>query len=188
MSDIDLNHVVTLVVHHHVKAGHREPYEAWLRRAVAAAKAAQGHLGVNVIRPQQAEDGVFTTVVRFADAEQLQNWINSEQRLQLIEEVLPLLEDGDHPMVHADAEFWFTPPSPDTRKPPQWKQAVLTFLVISPLSMIIPQLWQPLFLRFPALGGLVPSNLLITFCIVVLVVFLIMPTVTRWFAGWLNAH
>ena len=188
MSDIDLNHVVTLVIHHRVKAGQLDTYEAWLRRAVAAAKEAHGHLGVNVVRPQQAGRGVFTTVVRFADAEQLQDWINSDRRRQLVEEVLPLLEDGDHPLVHADAEFWFTPPQPDVQKPPQWKQAVLTFLVISPLTMIIPQLWHPIFLRFPVLGGFVPSNLLITFCIVVLVVFLIMPNVTRWFAGWLNAQ
>jgi len=187
MSSVDLNDVVTLVIQHKVRPGQRPGYEAWLKRAVAAAKEQSGHLGVNVIRPQ-SEEGSFTTVIRFAEAWQLNDWIASDRRRLLIEEVLPLLEDGDHPEVHADAEFWFTPPHPDVRQPPKWKQAVLTYLVICPLTMLIPPLWQPLWQRYPVLGGVVPSNMLVTLCIVVPVVYLIMPYVSRCCAGWLNAR
>jgi hypothetical protein len=187
MSDVDLNNVVTLVIHHKVKLANVPQYEGWLKRAVQAAKEQPGHLGVNVIRPD-ADEGMYTTVVRFADIRQLQAWIASERRHALVEEVLPLLEEGDHPLVHADAEFWFTPPRPQTHPPPRWKQAVLTYLVICPLTMVIPQLWRPVFQHYPALGGVVLSNMLITLCVVVSVVFLIMPRVTRWFAGWLSAH
>ena len=181
---IDLNNVVTLVIHHKVRQGEVQRYEAWLRRAVTAAKEQPGHLGVNVIRPD-GEERMFTTIVRFAQAQQLQSWMDSTRRAELIEEVSPLLEEGDHPLVHADAEFWFTPPHVASNPPPKWKQAVLTYLVICPLTMIIPQLWQPLFRQYPALGGIVMSNLLITFCVVVPVVFLIMPWVSRVCARWL---
>jgi antibiotic biosynthesis monooxygenase (ABM) superfamily enzyme len=183
---IDLNSVVTLVVHHKVRCEALPSYEAWLRRTVAAARRQPGHLGVNVIRPG-GEDAMFTTVVRFARAGQLQAWIDSAERAALIQEVSPLLEEGDHPLIHNDAEFWFTPAHGNVRQPPKWKQAVLTYLVICPLTMVIPRLWAPAFERYPVLGGVVPSNLLITLCIVVPVVFLIMPWVTRRCAGWLRA-
>ncbi|WP_044872522.1 antibiotic biosynthesis monooxygenase [Pseudomonas sp. LFM046] len=182
---IDLNNVVTLVIQHKVRGESLPQYEAWLRRAVKAARRWPGHLGVNVIRP----DGcgvLFTTVVRFAQSAQLQAWIDSPDRAALIEEVQPLLEEGDHPLIHNDAEFWFTPGRGGVRPPPKWKQAVLTYLVICPLTMLVPRLWAPVFDRYPILGGVVPSNLLITLCIVLPVVFLIMPWATRLCAGWLS--
>ncbi len=180
---IDLNSVVTLVIQHKVRGGSLPKYEAWLRKAVKAARLQPGHLGVNVIRPDGG--GVtFTTVVRFAQAAQLQAWIDSAERAVLIEEVQPLLEEGDHPLVHDDAEFWFTPV--DTLQPPRWKQACVTFLVILPLVLLVPLFWQPLFRLLPWLGGYVPSNVVITASIVLLVVYLFMPPVTRFFAGWLS--
>lgn len=184
---IDLNSVVTLVIHHKVRRAELPRYEEWLKRTVKAARQWPGHLGVNVIRPDDG-NGMFTTVVRFAEAAQLQAWIDSAERAELIREALPLLEEGDHPLVQTDAEFWFTPERGPGLQPPKWKQAVLTYLVICPLTMVIPALWAPLFARYPLLGATVPSNLLITLCIVVPVVFLIMPWVTRLCAGWLNAR
>ena len=54
------------------------------------------------------------------------------------------------------------------------------------LSLLVPLLWQPLFQLAPWLGGYVPSNLLITLSIVLLVVYLFMPLATRVFATWLS--
>jgi antibiotic biosynthesis monooxygenase (ABM) superfamily enzyme len=182
---VEPNSVVTLVINHRVRPGELVRYETWLKRTVKAARNQPGHLGVNVIRPA-GESPVFTSVLRFANARQLQTWIESAERRALVEEVLPLLEDGDHPLVHGDAEFWFTPARADASQPPRWKQAVISYAVILPLSIGVPLLWHPLFARYPVLGGTLPSNMLITACIVVSVI-LIMPKVTRWCAGWLSA-
>jgi len=179
------NSVVTLVINHKVRPGQQQAYEAWLKRTVKAARGQPGHLGVNVIRPT-GDTQVFTSVLRFASAEQLQSWIDSAERRALVEEALPLLEDGDHPMVHSDAEFWFTPANSAGKQPPKWKQAVISYAVILPLSIVIPMLWGPAFQRYPVLGTTLPSNMLITACIVGLVVFVIMPRVTQWCAGWLS--
>ncbi|WP_178119439.1 antibiotic biosynthesis monooxygenase [Metapseudomonas lalkuanensis] len=181
---IDLNSVVTLVIQHKVRSGTLGQYEGWLRRAVKAARHQPGHLGVNVIRPDGGGD-TFTTVVRFAQASQLQAWIDSAERAALIAEVQPLLEEGDHPLVYNDAEFWFTPFN--SYQPPRWKQACVTFLVILPLALLVPLLWQPLFKLQPWLGGYVASNVVITASIVLLVVYLFMPAATRLFSGWLRA-
>lgn len=177
--------VVTLVIQHKVRAEALARYEAWLRHTVSVARQQPGHLDVNVIRP---DDGgrQFTTVVRFAEASQLQAWVDSAERQALINEVLPLLEEGDQTEVHDDPEFWFTPPTSGAPQPPRWKQAVLTYLVICPMTLAIPQLLAPLFVRFPLLGGPLAGNLIVNLFVIVPVVFFIMPWVTRRCAGWLR--
>lgn len=181
---VEPNNVVTLVIDHKVRPGEQLRYETWLKRTVTAARRQPGHLGVNVIRPA-GDSPVFTSVLRFASAQQLHTWIESAERQALVEEVLPLLEGGDHPVVHSDAEFWFTPARAAAPQPPRWKQAVVSYAVILPLSIVIPALWHPVFVRYPLLGGPLASNMLITACIVVSVI-LIMPRVTRWCAAWLT--
>lgn len=72
-------------------------------------------------------------------------------------------------------------------QPPRWKQAVVTFLVILPLSLLVPLLWGPVLNLHPWLASYVGSNILITLTIVLLVVYLCMPAAMRLFAPWLRA-
>ncbi|WP_212631090.1 antibiotic biosynthesis monooxygenase [Pseudomonas sp. KB-10] len=176
---------VTLVVRHQVRPSHVQLYEAWLRRIIATASQCPGHLGVDVVRSRQPCVAQFTSVLRFSSLQQLQSWIDSEQRHQLIAEVEPMLRTGDQLEIAQGKEFWFMPEATQT-PPPRWKQACVTFLVILPLSVLVPLLWQPLFHRIPWLGGYVPSNVVITLSIVLLVVYLFMPMATRLFAAWLS--
>lgn len=176
---------VTLVVRHQVRPDHVPHYEAWLRRIIDTASQCPGHLGVDVVRSRQTCVTQFTCVLRFARLEQLQNWLDSEQRRQLIIEVEPLLHTGDHLEITHGKAFWFMPEAAQ-EPPPLWKQACVTFLVILPLSLLVPLLWQPLFNRMPWLGSYLPSNLVITLSIVLLVVYLFMPMATRFFAAWLT--
>jgi len=179
------SNVVTLVIQHKVRAESLAHYEAWLKRAVHAARRQPGHLGVNVIRPDEGGRH-FTTVVRFCESTQLQAWVNSAERQAMVDEVMPLLEGGDHTEVHDDPEFWFTPPNSGSAQPPRWKQAVLTYLVICPMTLLVPFLLTPLFAQFPALGGRITGNLIGNLFVILPVVFFIMPLVTRRFAGWLR--
>ncbi|GGJ87765.1 antibiotic biosynthesis monooxygenase [Pseudomonas matsuisoli] len=177
---------VTLVVDHEVLPNQQEIYERWLSRAVTTAGRQKGHLDVSVIRPEHA-GGNYVTVIRFASARSLDAWVQSDERKVLISEVLPLLVSGDRYTSHASREFWFTPKSPEATSP-RWKQAVLTYVVILPLATGIPLLWSPVFHRYPALGNVWVSNMIVTVCIVLPVVYLIMPWATRRLAGWLNAR
>ncbi|MNM84723.1 hypothetical protein D3C81_968210 [compost metagenome] len=181
----DNRNVVTLVIQHKVRAESLAGYEEWLKRTVSVARRQPGHLDVNVIRPDHGGRH-FTTVVRFSDASLLQAWVNSAERQTLVGQVLPLLESGDNTQVHDDPEFWFTPPSTTATPPPRWKQALLTYLVICPMTLIVPQLLAPLFARFPQLGGMLIGNLIGNLLVILPVVFFIMPWVTRRCANWLR--
>ncbi|RCL26869.1 hypothetical protein C6A77_10800 [Pseudomonas sp. AFG_SD02_1510_Pfu_092] len=77
-------------------------------------------------------------------------------------------------------------PGTSAAQPPRWKQALLTYLVICPMTMVIPQLLAPLFARFPQLGGAITGNLIVNVFVILPVVFYIMPWVTRRCASWLR--
>lgn len=178
--------VVTLVIKHRVKAGFEGPYEAWLRNIVSIAGQQEGHLGVDVIRGKNAGLDLYTCVLRFCSTEAMQRWLDSPQRLQLVNEATPMLADGDQTEVNPVNEFWFAP-SADPAAPPRWKQAVVTLLVILPHTLLVPLLWGPLLGLNAFLSNYVVATFLITLTIVVSVVYLFMPMATRLFAPWLSS-
>lgn len=180
-----INDVTTLVVRHRVKPEHEQAYEAWLRRIIDTASRYVGHMGVDVIRSRHDGMPTFTCVLRFSCTLHLQSWLDSTDRQELIAEVRALLADGDQIEVSKAHQFWFVPAAEDAQ-PPRWKQACVTFLVILPLSLLVPLLWQPVFAQVPALAGYLASNTLITLSIVLLVVYLFMPLATRVFSRWLT--
>jgi len=181
------NEVVTLVIKHRVKAGQEASYEQWLRRIVTIASGQPGHLGVDVIRGKDGGLHMFTSVLRFHSTQAMQSWMDSDERRQLVQEAAPMLADGDQTQVNPHNEFWFTPANEESSPPPRWKQACVSFMVILPLTLLVPLLWGPLFARVPSLSGYFISTALVTVTIVLLVVYLMMPAATRLMAPWLNA-
>lgn len=63
---------------------------------------------------------------------------------------------------------------------------MLTYLVICPMTLLIPQLLAPLFARYPLLAGPISGNLITNLFVILPVVFYIMPWVTRRCAAWLR--
>ncbi|QIB53282.1 antibiotic biosynthesis monooxygenase [Pseudomonas sp. OIL-1] len=176
---------MTLVVRHCVRPEQLTAYEAWLRRTIGVADKFEGHLGVNVVRTRETGLTRFTIVLRFSGPQKLHAWLESYERKQLIHEASPLLVDGDQTEVSAVKDFWFTPAASHTQ-PPRWKQVCVTFLVILPLSLLVPLAWRPVFANIPWLGGYLASGIVITATIVLLVVYVFMPMATGWFADWLQ--
>lgn len=188
MPDIQNNsEVVTLVVKHRIKTGQETAYEAWLRRIVRVAGQWRGHLGVDVVRGKQGGLALFTCVLRLASTADMQQWLDSPERQELISEAEPMLADGDQTEIAPLKEFWFAPLADAATPPPRWKQAVVTLCVILPLTLLIPLLWGPVLHLHPFLSNYLVSTFLVTLTIVLLVVYLLMPAATRLFAPWLQA-
>lgn len=179
--------VVTLVVKHRVKAGREADYEAWLRRTVRIAGERPGHLGVDVVRSKQGGLALFTCVLRYRSTADLEHWLSSPERQALVSEAVPMLADGDQTEIGGANEFWFAPLADSAARPPRWKQAVVTLLVILPLTLGVPLLWRPVLALHPFLSSYLVATFLITLTIVLLVVYLLMPAATRLFAPWLEA-
>lgn len=179
-----MNDPVTFVIYHRVKPGCHADYEQWLARIMPVARSYPGHLGINIIRPADGEY-LYTAIIRFAGVGPMRNWVESDDRRRLIEEVSPLLADGDRTEIQEGGEFWFTPSAPGAKHPVRWKQFLVTLSVIFPLTMIVPQLWQPAFHAWPWLAGYLQSRFVIAAAIVFIVVYWVMPYYTRLVAKWL---
>lgn len=174
---------VSFVIRLRVEPRRRADYERWLTRIMPVAATYPGHLGVSVIRPD-APGTPYTIVLRFERLEQLRRWMESADRRELIEQIRPLLAAGEDLDIRPGAAFWFTPAG--AQPPRLWKQVLMTFAVIWPLTLIVPQLWQPAFTRWPWLGGWLAGNFVVALSIVLIVVCAVMPWLTRRLAGWLT--
>lgn len=176
--------VVTSVIQHRVHAGATARYEAWLQEITPAAQRFPGHQGVNIIRPAAGAD-VYTIVLHFDSLEHLQGWLASETRRRLIAAIEPLLVSGECVDIRTGLEFWFTPSTSGEQHPPPYKQFLLTFSAIVPLTVLVPWALGPLFQVAPVLGRPVVSNVIVSAAIVGVMTYVIMPHYTRLVAGWL---
>ncbi|TMK76238.1 MAG: hypothetical protein E6G47_13720 [Actinobacteria bacterium] len=100
------------------------------------------------------------------------------------------LEEGDAHSVAADQaqvktglETWFALPDMPLprRAPPRWKMALVTWLALLPQIIVLSYLIPPL--RLPFLAGTALSTALP----VMMLTWVLMPSLTRLLYGWLYA-
>ena len=172
------------VIRHTIVPGKEPEYEAWLREIVPIAATAEGHRGVNVIRPHVGSR-TYTIVLHFDALEHLQRWLASDVRKRLILKVQHLLEEGDQVEIKTGLEFWFTPPASEQKRAKPYKQFLVTLSAIFPLTVLVPWSLAPLFHAAPALALPGFGNFLTAAVIVGLMTYVIMPRYTRLIATWL---
>lgn len=151
--------------------------------AISAAKSSDaGHLGTNVIRRLDAI-GLYTIIIRFDCYDHLKAWVESDACRNHVRNVEPILVGGDRIEIKSGLDFWFTPPG--VRASNRFKQFLITFSAIYPLTRVIPAGGSPAIEAMPPPGNLFISRFLIACIIVWLLVYVIMPRYTRAVADWL---
>jgi antibiotic biosynthesis monooxygenase (ABM) superfamily enzyme len=175
----------SVVINHQIKQGKENEYENWLNEIGPLCRNATGHLDWQIIRPIPTLTSTYTVVIRFDSTEHLKDWMYSQERSRLIEKAEPLLDKGDDYFIKSGLEFLFNPQETKTKVPKRWKQTIVTWSAIYPLSMIIPLIVLPL-LRI----GDIPKyraidSLFISGAIVLLMVYLVMPHYTKLIKKWL---
>lgn len=180
---IEIESAVTTIIMQRPYKDQIQAYENWLKEMVPLAQRAAGHRGVNVIKPHGQNDE-YTIVLHFASETTLRHWLESDTRRQMIEKVRPFLNTDEKIEIKTGLEFWFTPPESKKMAPP-YKQFLLTWSAIFPLSVLIPWLLSPLFSAIPFLSVPLVKPLLVSLLIVALMTFVIMPRYARLMANWL---
>jgi len=176
--------VVTTIISHEVLAGAESRYDSWLAEAREACMRFAGYLSTDVIRPVGGAR-TYTVIIRFARFDQLSAWIDSAERHALLAKMAPFLPKGDKYETRTGLEFWFTPAEAKVKHPKPWKQWLITWSAIFPLTVIVPIILGPLFVSVPALGTLLPSRALTAAIVVLMMVYVIMPRYTKWVSRWL---
>lgn len=176
--DIVLSEQVSFIVQHKVIPGHEADYEAWLHRITLEAAKFRGHMGTQIARPSAGSD-VYEISVRFANRADADNWIHSQTRKNLVDEVSRDIAEPEKLKVKSGIDYWFTAVTEGHKSPKVWKQWLTTVSVIWPLSMVLPLVLEHLFAAVPVLGTFGVRHLVSAMCMVGLLVWVIMPRYSR---------
>ena len=175
----------SVVITHQIIDGKQKEYENWLNEIGPLCRDATGHLDWQIIRPIPNLTLTYNVIIRFDTAAHLKEWMNSEERSRLIEKVIPLLEKGDHYSISSGLDFLFTSLEAKTKVPVRWKQYLVTWSAIYPLSMGIPFILLPVLRNSGIPQYRYTDSLLVSGVIVLLMVYLVMPYYTKQIKKWL---
>ena len=171
---------VTEVIFSRIKPGMEDDYREWATRIEAAQARYPGYRGM-FLQPPDENGGMWTTIIRFKTAPQLEAWMNAPERKSLLQESKAFIEHEQLTRLATAFPGW-VPVDPITGKgPPNWKTALLVLLGLFPIVVIELRFLNPL------LRGL--NSSLATFIgnaiSVAATSFITMPLFVRVFGWWL---
>lgn len=178
---------VTVIVHRKIKKGQEPEAEAWMHGVSDALKAYRGALGVEVIRPADPGNPEYTYVYRFADDECLNAWHNSDERQEWLKRSQNFMAEPPKYEELTGLEYWFTPPagSPAHPAPKRWRQLIVSWVALTPLSYLLSLTTLPLFRSlFPDMPFI--HTLLNLIVLLWIASYVLMPRVTRLAHGFLH--
>ena len=172
---------VTIDVIQKVKPGCEIEFEQVLAELTEAAEAFEGHLGANVFRPSDRANLEYRIVFKFNHLSNLRQWEESAIRRKLLEQVKQLTVGDSKWQTLTGLETWFTLATQQPIvPPPRYKMLIVTCLVAFPTLNVVNFLLQPLQPLPLLLRTLIATVVLLT-----LMTYVIMPRMTKLFAGWL---
>jgi uncharacterized protein len=175
---------VSAVISTHVKPGCEALYRAWEQRIAAAQAKAPGFQGYRFEPPTPGVQTDWVAILRFDSEVNLEAWLNSPERLKLVEESSAFTEEYHTRVVRGGFDQWFSSET-EAIRPPVWKQNMLVLLMLYPVVFLFGTLIQKPVLMDRA--GL-PFWLALFFGNVVSVILLnwLVPFTSRRFEWWLQ--
>ena len=182
MNDLS-NDAVTKVIDRVPRPGAERQLEEAIRALTAAALRFPGHLGVTVTPPAPPAQPGYRLLYKFATAEQLQAWEESDVQHRLVAIANLYTQGMPHYQVLTGLETWFTlPAAPLTPPPPRAKMTVVSWLGIFPLVYGYGLGVNAL---LPAATPAVLRVLLVTLLVVPTMSYMVAPRLTLLFKFWL---
>lgn len=173
---------VTTIFARRVRPGSEVDYEEWLAGIVRASSAFEGYQGTTVLRPGEGRSE-FLAITQFDSQPLADRWLRSPEREEWLQRLGQINVCAEDVMSLAGMERWFTlPDHGPTGMPPRYKTASLILLGLYPLVLVLNVVLKPALQGLP--GPLqVLASLLVS---VPLMVWVVLPFLTRRFAGWLH--
>jgi antibiotic biosynthesis monooxygenase (ABM) superfamily enzyme len=149
-AEYSATHGATMVVVTEIKPGKEDAYRAWAERIQKLQSTFPGYIGSFVQPPQQNESG-WTTMFRFNSAANLDRWLKSDARDQMVKEADELISGFHAQRVDTSFPGWVANDPQTGTAPNMWKTACLVLLTLFPVVALE--------LRFlnPHLAGLNPA-------------------------------
>jgi antibiotic biosynthesis monooxygenase (ABM) superfamily enzyme len=168
---------VTVTVARVVRPDQRAAFERWAEHALGRAATFPGNLGATMLHPGDGSSE-YHLVYRFADDESLAGWERSRERRELLDELAEMVDEERYARVDGLESFFTRPPKPG----PRWRMTLLTIGAILLITSLLQAFVTPHLLGWP-----VPLRLLLSAVVVVTgMAYVVMPVLTKLFAGWLS--
>lgn len=166
-----------------VKSGHEEQYETWLAGISAASGSFPGSLGSTIVRPSGDREE-YVTVLHFETAARLDHWLQSPERANWLAKLEDIPLEFEEMRQLTGLESCFHIPGDSTPvTPPRYKTALLVFLGLYPLVLGIGFVLDPWLVGLPK-----PIQVFLSLTVSVpLMVYFVLPTLTRIFRPWLQS-
>jgi hypothetical protein len=171
---------VTAVASFRVRPGNDGRYAEYHRRLIDRLAAFPGFLRSELFEPVPGVQDDTVVVFSFDSREHLDRWLASEERRSMLAEIDEFVE-GDRTLnVVGGFGGWFGEPGMADVK--TWKQAAIVLLALFPTSLTLGLLRREL---LPDIG-FVPGVLFGNVLGVIVLSWVLMPRLTRWFSQWLR--
>lgn len=179
---------VTVTVTRRALPGRAREVRAWLDAGTALAEQAPGFLGAGWVQPATGSDE-WHVLYRFDGPTSLAAWEAAPERGWWLAAAGDLVVDT-RVERRSGIEGWFDDPTdvavavPPAAPPPRWKQAVLIWSAFFPLNLLLTALLAPL------VGdeSLAVRVLLGSLCLTPLMVYVVLPQLTRSLEWWLHGR
>lgn len=176
---------VSVLVDRKVCPGNKEAFEKLLEAIIQASSKYPGYIETRIHKPKSDDDNLYRVMFRFDTQAHLDAWLNSKDRLSLVNKIDELIDKPTTLQVITGLETWFALPGHKTMTPPpRYKMAIVTWIAITPLLMLINYFVGPaLATLHPVLRTLSTSPF-----IVLIMTYLWMPFMAKLFKKWLYPH
>lgn len=172
---------VTEVVTTYVRPDRAREYMEWAAKTHRAEAQFPGYRGGFLQPPASSDQGYWTTLVRFSSPEQLDAWLNSPEREELLREHKALVSSWSQHRVPTSFAGWFPQDQASSSSLPRWKQSMVVIMMLFPIVMLELRFLTPLTNGLkPALGTFIGNVLS-----VVLLAWPFMPMAIRGLNWWL---
>jgi antibiotic biosynthesis monooxygenase (ABM) superfamily enzyme len=172
--------LVTVVVTHRVDPEDVTEFLAWQGRLRLAESQFNGFRGTEVFRPVEGVQDEWTALYRFENADDLDNWLLSKERQELLAEG-EKFSDFHSRTIDNSFGSWFAFDENGKQAPPpsETKTSIAVWVGLYPTVVILTLLLSPL--KMPIWLGMLIGNLLSSFAISFLAMpYYVNPLLKRW--------
>ena len=185
MADAPASAPISAIMSTRVKPGCELAYREWEQRMAVAQTAAKGLVGYRFEPPIDGVQADWLTILRFDTQENLQAWLDSPLRQEILQEGEPLTAGFHYRVTRSGFDQWFPVPGPSALATPVWKQNMVVLLMLFPVVFLFGYLVQGPILQ-GRLGLPFAFALLIGNVAGVVLLNWLVPWASRRFTWWLS--
>jgi len=179
------NQGASVVINNHILDGKQKQYEIWLDEIGPICRNAPGNIDWQIIKPIAHLTFSYTVIIRFDTIENLKRWMESDERKNHIQKAKPFFAKDDHYYIKSGLDFLFAPEGENLSAPVRWKQYLVTWSAIYPLSILVPLFVLPVLKALNVPGNKFVNAFFVSGTVVFIMVYLLMPRYTKLIKKWL---